>query len=107
MITVSKERIVRDYPIDITMAGDKGTSVTHRVFADFKLLPRSERQKLAGIEAILREALVGLKPIMIEGEGEAPFSPEIRDQILDDDAMLRPLAEAYAEALAGGARRKN
>ena len=106
MFVISKERIVRNYPFEVPRAIDGGKQEIHRLEADFRLLPRSERKDGSDIE-LLRKVVLTVKPLQDEAGAAVAFTPEILDLLLEDDAVAIALLAAYAQACAGGARRKN
>lgn len=104
---VSNERIVREYPVDILQVVDGGTVEKRRIKVDFKLLGRKARKEIGAELDLLKRVVVSAKPFHDEAGNEIPFTPELFEQLLDDDAFAIALAQAYYDALTGGGRRKN
>lgn len=104
---LSKDRIVRDYPVEIPRLLDGGGVELRKVSVAFKLLKRSAIEGYRSDVELLRAVLLDFGPIETEAGETVAFGPEIRDLLLDDDAARIALATAYLLAVNGGARRKN
>lgn len=103
MFVLNAKRIVT-WPVDVPVAMDGGVIETQRFTAHFRLLPDSEVRELvdrdADNKALLREVLVGVEGVAIEGRTH-PSVDELREMLLDAQNVRYALIRAYFQALQG------
>ena len=95
------------WPVRVRVPGDQQHDDAGFV-ARFRVLSVT-RLTDAGLPAreLMREALIGWDGVIDEHGTPVPFGEAARDALLELPYVVAALAEAYAEALAGGAERKN
>lgn len=107
----SRDHIVK-WPVKVPVVDENGAVHSHTLTAHFKVLGRSEINRLVGEGGLLqratgngdllREVWVDWSGVGQEGiDGEVNFTPELRDQVLDDVATETALVNGYFEMLAG------
>ncbi len=96
------------WPVIVRVPIDDGKHEIQRFNARFRLLPRERVDALAGdTRALLAAALVGWSDIADEEKRPLQFSAAAAEALVSIPYVLTGLAEAYAEAISGGAARKN
>lgn len=96
-----------DWPVTVRVPA-AGKHEVRRFTATFRLLPGERVAALQGdARQLIEEALLGWDGVTDEAGRPIPCEAEAKRALLDLPFVLVGLAEAYAEALAGGAERKN
>lgn len=110
----TKDHIVK-WTVRFNLPSENGEVIAHRFIAHFKVLPLSETEDLITGDAggniltlgrqgnlnLLRAVLVGWDGIGDEDGQPVPFTPEMRDRIIDDASVQSALVTEYFNCLAG------
>ena len=107
----AQDHVVK-WPVWITSPTDGGNIAKQKLTAHFLVLPQSEVQEILGGDTMLAKAdgnLNLLRRVWVDWSGvgaegsdeELPFSPELRDRVLDDLAAQEALITAYFQMLRG------
>lgn len=103
-------RIVREPEFTATVAVQPpGDELRQSFTARFRALPLSEVQVFdlaspSGTEDFLRRVWVGFEGVIEEDGRPAEWSPELRDELIDQVWLRMPLVVAYRQGLTGAAR---
>jgi hypothetical protein len=104
--------LARDYsftwPVTVRVPIDGGKHAVQGFTARFRLLDQAAIEAAAGdARALLDRAWIGWDCIGDEAGGQVLYGPDTKRALLALPFILTALAEAYADAMAGGAIRKN
>lgn len=100
------------WPVKVSVPVNNGRVEEQRFTAVFGLVPRQRRQDLAslgddGLRTILAEAWLGHEGIVQPDGTAVPWSPELRDKLLQLDFFMAGMTAAYGELLSGKAAEGN
>lgn len=110
MLTIKPQETF-DWPVPVQRPRADGKFDTYAFTATFKAVPSSRFKELIGSnddKLLLQGAWVGWSEINDQGGNAVPYSEEMRETLMEDLAICRATARAYAEAMTGQEyRRKN
>lgn len=110
MLTIRKQETF-DWPVPVQRPRADGKFDTHVFTATFRAVPSSRFQELMDAQddaVVLRDAWVGWEEINDENGKTVAYSEETREVLMEDLAIRRAAARAFAEAMTGQEyRRKN
>lgn len=96
-----------DWPVTVRVPA-AGKHEVRRFTATFRLIAPKRAAEWGGdVRGLIEDVLVGWEGVTDEAGRPVPCTPDTKRALLDVPFVLVGLAEAYAEALAGGAERKN
>ena len=109
MFKFSKERIVKDWPAEISVAMDGGRVKKYPFTLDLKILDTEEYREIAaeGDRKLLGAFLKGFKGIADEAGDPLPFNEDSLDNLAVHPGFMRAALAAYMKAANGEASRKN
>ncbi len=109
MFKFVKTRIIKDWPADIKVAHDGGTSTSHAITLDLNILPSTEYRELAaqGDKVVCKNILKGWGGIHDEAGNPLPFNDDNRDALAELPSFTQTVVRAYMQASSGEASRKN
>jgi len=110
MLTIRKQETF-DWPVPVQRPRADGKFDTHVFTATFKAVPSSSFKDLMDAQddaVVLQTAWVGWSDINDEHGNPLPYSEDAREMLMEDLAIRRATARAFAEAMTGQEyRRKN
>jgi hypothetical protein len=110
MLTIRKQETF-DWPVPVQRPRADGKFDTHVFTATFKAVPSSRFKELMDAHddaVVLQDVWVGWSEINDEHGKPVSYSDEMRETLMEDLAIRRGTARAYAEAMTGQEyRRKN
>lgn len=109
MFQLVKERIVRHWPITISVPVDGGKVETHDVTLDFRLVDTTEFRALSqqGDDKLFAEVVLGWSDIY-DAQGQAlPFTPENLAAACRNQHFTAGALQGYMKAISGVASTKN
>ncbi|UTV30161.1 hypothetical protein [Photobacterium atrarenae] len=109
MFQLVSERIVRDWPIQISVAKDGGKVETYDVSLDFKLLDAPDFRTFSaqGDDKLFAEVVRGWSGIF-DAEGQPlPFNPQNLAAVCRNQSFTAGALQGYMKAMSGVASTKN
>jgi hypothetical protein len=95
------------WPVKVQVPTDGGASADQAFEARFRVVSSTDFQTVfsRGVAALLMEVVVGWKGVKQADGNDLEFSPATLAMLIDVPFIATALADAYAELLAGGARK--
>ncbi|MCG9624641.1 hypothetical protein L1D34_07280 [Vibrio mediterranei] len=108
MFKVTKERIIKNWPVDVVVPVDGGKTQDHPITLNLKLTNTVDANKVfMGQEPELKAAVVGWTEIY-DGSGDPiPFSAEALENLLQNPHFTQAVVRAYQECIAAKPAEKN
>jgi hypothetical protein len=108
MFKIINDRIVKDWPAQVTIAVDGGKTETHDITLDLQLLDVEQSDRvLRYFKKDVKKVVKGWSGIADADNKPLPFSEENLDQVMSNPAFIGAVVNAYLKANSGQAAEKN
>jgi hypothetical protein len=95
------------WPVKVRVPADGGATADQVFHARFRILaaPAFDRAFAGGANALLRAVTLGWRELLQPDGSDLEFSPATLEMLLELPFIQVAMADAYAEAMAGGPRK--